>query len=736
MLSQLTYPKSREYKSGSTNEPISFFLDVLPESTEFDILLGYFSSSALHILSLGFANFIYKGGKMRMAINHILSVKDKQAIIAGHEHAQDTFDFSSKNIKNIKEALDDYGTHFFNCLAWLIASNRIEIVVIKPIDNKGISHYKSGVFRDGVSKVRFKSSCNFTAYGLLENLEELDIKTSWETENERIAIEQHEAYFESIFSNEATFVKHIDLNDIEEAILTEFGNKEISELLIDESKLLKKKVEKNNIPEIRERIEKLEEQTRKIINEPRFPFPKPREYQEQAYKKWVENDYKGIFAMATGTGKTITSLNCLLNVYKQTGTYKAIILVPTIALVSQWKKECAKFNFQNIITVSSKEKWEKNLSFFNTASKLTDVSFIVIVTYASFVRKRFQSHLNSFSSDTLMIADEMHNMGANRVLKTLETIKIEKRIGLSATPHRQYDEIGNTKVNEFFNDEPPYIFSYTMEDAIKSDPPSLCSYKYHPHIVSLTSEELEKYVKKTKELMRYFDVHTGKYRDCKEVEMLLLARKRIIHKAENKKIVFKRILKEEFKKRGNLKYTLIYAPEGRESKYEISDEYIEDEEDEKIIDQYTRITSRIDDSIFVKQYTSKTKDRDKVIKDFEKGKLDVLCSMKCLDEGVDVPRSELAIFCASTGNPRQFIQRRGRVLRLHKDKQVAIIHDMVVVPTMDRYSEYYNIEKSLIKNELRRVVDFSILAENKIDTYDSLEEILEFYNLNLNDFTN
>ena len=133
MLNQIAFPKSKEYKSGSANEPLLFFLDALPQSLEFDILLGYFSSSALNILSLGFANFIHRGGKMRMAVNHILSAKDKQAIISGHENSEESFDFSPKNIKKIKEALDDYGVHFFNCLAWLISSNRLEIRIIKPI---------------------------------------------------------------------------------------------------------------------------------------------------------------------------------------------------------------------------------------------------------------------------------------------------------------------------------------------------------------------------------------------------------------------------------------------------------------------------------------------------------------------------------------------------------------------------------------------------------------------------
>ena len=134
----------------------------------------------------------------------------------------------------------------------------------------------------------------------------------------------------------------------------------------------------------------------------------------------------------------------------------------------------------------------------------------------------------------------------------------------------------------------------------------------------------------------------------------------------------------------------------------------------------------------VKQYTASTSNRDNVIKGFQNGEIDVLTSMKCLDEGVDVPRSELAIFCASTGNPRQFIQRRGRVLRTHKDKAFAVIHDLVVVPETNDETTF-EMEKSMIKKELERVVDFSTLALNKPDTYNELKSILNYYNLNLYD---
>jgi superfamily II DNA or RNA helicase len=528
-------------------------------------------------------------------------------------------------------------------------------------------------------------------------------------------------------------VEYLKSTEIQVAIKDKFGSKDIQELLVQEEELLKKKMTLTNNKKLKERIFKLCHNIETERKSPRFPYKEgPREYQIHAYNNWVVNGHKGMFAMATGTGKTITSLNCLLNEYKKTGIYRAIITVPTTALVEQWKKECTKFNFKNIITVSSKENWDTNLAFFNTASKLIDTSYIVIVTYASLPRPKFQSYFTQLPIDTILIADETHNLGSQGLLRLLPTIHLEKRIGLSATPHRKFDEAGNQAIQEFFNDEPPYIFSYSMEEALKIG--WLCNYTYYPHIVKLTDQEMEKYKELSLQLLRMglFDKQTGTFKSTPEIEKKLLERKRIIHKAVNKLEVFKAILRNEFVKRKNLKYTLVYVPEGIEANFDETDCIIETEDENRLINEYTKAVSQTDDCVMVKQFTANSSNREEILKNYEQSNIHVLTSMKCLDEGVDVPRSELAIFCASTGNPRQFIQRRGRVLRLHKDKIHATIHDLVVLPEVSDESTF-EMEKGLVKKELERVVDFANLSMNKTDTYETLKSILDYYNLNLND---
>jgi superfamily II DNA or RNA helicase len=732
MLKEVNWSDDRSYRTGSDDEPIQFYMDGLCNSNSFDLLLGYFSSAAINILSLGFATFLYSGGKIRMIVNNVLSQEDKDAIIAARAVEARNIAIDLADIRQLKSTLNEYGKHFFECLAWLIANEKIQIKIIKPNRGRGIAHYKSGIFSDGTNSVGFKASCNFTAYGLLENLEELDAFLSWENSRSSKMINRQKEYFEKIFTGKADFVDYLDVEDVAVAIRKEFGSKSLNELVIQEKDLSEKKNRVMENKGVMKSFEKAITQIEEIVREPRFPYPSgPREYQKIAYQNWLKNGYQGIFAMATGTGKTITSLNCLLSEYKKGKTYRAVIIVPTIALQEQWKSECNKFNFKNIVTVSSKENWNEDLGFFNTATKLIDASFIVIVTYASFNRPNFQAHFKQLPIDTILIADEVHNMGSITISKMLPQIHLKKRIGLSATPNRKFDEEGNNAIEEFFNDHPPYTYSFSMQQALNLG--WLCKYTYYPHIVYLNEEELKEYIKISKQLLKYIDPKTHTYKKIPEVDILLLQRKRIIHKAKNKIPAFRSILKSEFKKNGNLKYTLVYAPEGLEADYSKTDTDNENDEDIRLINEYTKIVSDTDETLMVKQYTSVTKNRSEILKDYESGKIDVLTSMKCLDEGVDVPKSRLAIFCSSTGNPRQFIQRRGRVLRVHNEKVHAVIHDLVVVPKIDVEESNYEMERNLVRKELERVVDFSNLSMNKMDTYESLKDILEYYKLNLND---
>ena len=481
------------------------------------------------------------------------------------------------------------------------------------------------------------------------------------------------------------------------------------------------------------------EQEKEATHTPMFPFAVgPRPYQQTAFENWKANKQVGLFAMATGTGKTITSLNCLLQVYNKTGYYKAVILVPTITLVSQWEKECRRFRFNNIIKVcSTRPGWKSDITSIQLQERICDathpVSYVIIATYASFAKDYAFDLLNSLSPKTLLIADEAHNMGSGALLHKLPMIRFKRRIGLSATPDRQFDDEGNAALRTFFGAEQRYTYEFTMQEAI--DKGFLCHYDYYPHVVSLTPEEMNEYKDLSLQIAKY--CHGGELdTENERLKRLLLERKRIIHKAAGKIDVFKQIMEGRLQDKGNLKYTLVYVPEGilpdnTANLFAKTDIISDDPEAEKLIDQYTEIVRDLGSRITVKKFTSNTSERDAILSDFASGKIQVLTSMKCLDEGVDVPRSELAVFCASTGNPRQFIQRRGRILRTCAGKHKAIIHDLVVIPSIDPTMETYEVERSLLSNELKRVRNFALLSDNCATTLQELDAILDHYNLSI-----
>lgn len=741
MLKDVDWAEDGTYTPQGAHTPHEFFTLGLLNSISFDLQLGYFNSATINVLSTSFASFIKRGGKMRMSINQIVSKKDKDAIIEGEKGGIEApFDIS--NWESIKEGLDEYGEHFFRCLAFLIQEKRIEIKIIKPKSSVGIAHTKRGMFIDETGmEVGFNGSANFTIGGLFNNLEEISIYLSTSSDDLIIKkLNSQKEIFNSIMNQENKDVDYLSSQELEEAIQYSYGNQNIDELLFAEKNLIRYKSKMQVINNM-----VCEDDVCYYESLPKFPYKEgPRFYQQQAFENWKNNNQKGLFAMATGTGKTLTALNCLLEIYKRCGYYKAIILVPTVTLVKQWEQECRKFHFSRIVKVySNNHTWRDEVERiifnekFNTGSGIEE-SYIIISTYASYSRDKVFDMLNVFDRRRLLlIADECHNMASGSLVNKLKTIPYLRRIGLSATPERQYDERGNRRILNFFGVEGDYTYVYTMEEAIRNG--VLCKYLYYPHIVKLTPCEMQEYIQLSEKIVKYFNFNSNEFENIDDhLKMLLLARKRIVHKAENKLETFREIIRDRFETEGNLKYTLIYVPEGTQPDYIDSQQFLErendnvvDSETEHLIDIYSRAVLEIDERITIRKFTSGQKDRDEILRDFASGKLNVLTSMKCLDEGVDVPRSELAIFCSSTGNPRQFVQRRGRVLRTHPDKRIAVIHDLVVIPEVSYDTNSYKMEQSLLKRELLRVKDFAILSENPSFSEIELREVMDHYGLNL-----
>jgi superfamily II DNA or RNA helicase len=444
-----------------------------------------------------------------------------------------------------------------------------------------------------------------------------------------------------------------------------------------------------------------------------------RDYQIAAIDKWKQNSFQGLFEMATGTGKTITALNCAKYLLDTEGKINLIILVPTIDLAIQWKDEVNKHLLKKIILANSKNKnwYTEALAALNG-----DGNYCIIATYATFLTNRFSSFISKVSEKTMIIADEAHNFGTERHYP-LYPNHILRRLGLSATPDRYFDDEGTKRIFNYFGlikNLPTFTFS--MADAISQN--YLCEYYYYPVVVNLNDEELNEYKEISLKLLKYFNDKTLSFKESTVLTTLLLKRKKIIHNAAGKFEAFRKILTEIHYKNKLAKYILVYVPEGNDNKI--------DDDDKKLINSYSKIVS--DEFHFSQhQFIGLTTNRQKILNDFSTGKISVLTAMKCLDEGVDIKRAETAIFCSSSGNPRQFIQRRGRILRTHPDKKYAVIYDLIVMPTLNKlyFEDSLGMEQNIIQSELKRIHEFAKLSLNHYQALSTLEDIANEFDLDI-----
>lgn len=717
----LILPESLEYSSDGEHLPVEFYLNAFPQSKEIFLKLGYFSSTAIRTLSLGFAQFIYNGGVLNIVSNHYLYRQD-------HELLEfDSFTIKEAPINDLAElskTLTASDQHFYNCLKYLVKLGRLNICPVMLKGNR-MAHYKQGVFVDGDNNEIFiEGSCNFTSNGLLENGEHLSVFRSWGGVYEKRKCKGKKEDISSILNKQAEGYSYLTVNDILNAAETLGAEKSLQDLLIDECNLFNSIALNRKYKSVFNAHSKRLSQLIEIEKlKPSFPYPQgPRGYQQDAYKKWVENGKSGIFSMATGTGKTITALNCVLQEFKEAELYRALILVPSDALVNQWEVEVKTFNFSNIIKVHSKNsKWKEQLSELRTGLMFEQKkSFIIIATYRSLENNSFSKSMKELPSDTIFIADEAHNIASKSLKPQLPEIHFNYRIGLSATLKRYFDPEGDAAIETFFKSSPPYTYSFDMERAILEG--VLCPYYYYPHCIYLTDEELKEYTEISAQLAKFFDSETGQIKMNSASEALLLKRKRIIHKATGKLAEFRKILQQSKMNNQSLNYTFVYTPEGL------------DGEGDNILSSYLGEYEKVFPYGKAFDYTSQTQNKSLVMEKFESGFINTIFSMKCLDEGVDIPRTEMAIFCSSTGNPRQYIQRRGRVLRQHKDKDFAVVHDLIVAPmpvTTNSFFEPTKIETKIMRDELERVVYFASLATNYAEAIETLQPIANKFKLDL-----
>jgi superfamily II DNA or RNA helicase len=715
------------YASGET-EPAEFFIDALMESNAFDLGLGFFSTSGFRALSFGFAYFIHRNGRMRIIFNDVLTPEDKEAIENGIKSRQDELIEENiiEDILKLYDTLSSHDRHFFNCISWLIATKKIEIIAVAPVKSKpGIAHQKFGIFKDTQgNSVAFSGSINFSATALFKNLEAISCYKSWTRDNSDMErINYYESLFNKIWSGRYDSVRIVPIEQVKVIIRDKFPVRDIEDLLNEELTLLDELTNNYVIPT--SFSTKLNHLKRKVSRDkpiqPSFPSEnQKRPYQEIAVENWVKNDYKGLFEMATGTGKTITGLFASVELLKRLNSIVLLILVPTISLAEQWNEEVKKFSYQETIIVSSANpNWTFELQAGLNSFKLGTIKHLVVIsTYDSYKSNKFHKFYDKFPPEAMLLADEAHSMGAPEMLKKMP-FNIQYRLALSATPHRHFDDSGTQKLLEFFNASVKSTFVFGMKEAIANQ--FLCQYKLYPHFAELNEEEYQRYINLTKQIARRAHIVKNRFIETDVMlERMLQDRRKILNKAASKKNIVGHII-EAMKKNGKVHHTLVYCPEGND-----------EEEDNRIIDEFGKYLA-FEKGLRIAQFTSATpaERRSQLLKEFDEGKVQCLLAMKCLDEGVDVKQTETAIFVSSSTNPRQYVQRRGRILRVHPNKPFAYLHDIIAVPPKIEMgdSKAKDVDNIILMQEFRRYREFAEDALNYVEAITPVKGICEGYKI-------
>lgn len=710
----------KEYRSLLDSVAKDFYIPLLIQAVKYQRAVGFFSSSCLVEISKGISELAKNGGKIQLVASPYLSDEDIEAIKSGYAMRDQVVKEAIR--RKMTEGKTPFEKARLNLLANLISDNILDIKIAftEDSDRMGMYHEKMGIITDAEgNRVAFAGSMNESAAAMTLNYETIDVYCSWKGEVDRVIAKENA--FASIWNDTEPNIKIIDFPELKQEIIDKYKYA-VPDFEIDK---------KEYAPD----IDMVLHTDLGVYTEygPKFPeWFKLHDYQDEAITEWQKRNYRGIFDMATGTGKTYTGLGALTTLSKNLGhKLAAIIVCPYQHLVEQWVEDILKFNIDPIIgySDSSQKDWPKRLKNAIRDQKLKVRGrgfFCFICTNATFSSDYVQAQLAKIKSDTLLMVDEAHNFGAP-YLSCLLYDNYKYRLALSATLDRHNDEEGTTKLYDFFGEK---CIEYTLDRAIEEK--KLTKYKYYPIVVTLTEEELEAYDNLSYEIGKcIMKDKNGKIKLSSKGEKLALKRSRIIAGAKNKLTMLEKVIQPYI----HDKHILVYcgATKGLEQNQDRSDV---DSEDIRQIDAVTDLLGN-KLGMEVSQFTSKesVEEREVLKREFSSGDtLKVLIAIKCLDEGVNIPKIKTAFILASTTNPKEYIQRRGRVLRLAEGKEYAEIYDFITLP-YDTESVTSLTEAqvkrnfTLVKNELRRAEEFSRIAVNMVESASLIDEIKDAYGI-------
>lgn len=687
MLSRLQL--GHDYRSDRSNMVEEFYVPCLSESVEYWRAVGYFTSHGLALAGKGLATFVSNGGKMRLVASPLLEPDDIEAIRLGYESREGILSRSAARQFSdaIVESLTEDIRRPLECIAWMIGEGRLDIKLAVPSSGllgqgQAIYHEKMGVFLDSEEgAVAFNGSPNETIGGLASNFESLEVYVSWDDPHGRVARKKKD--FMRLWHNLTPQLTVLEFPEASKRHLLRF---------------------RPSKPPTLQHSPNAASGSLGVSNSPdNPPHVQLRPYQIEACEAWFQAKGRGVLAMATGSGKTITSLAAAVRLLKEQERLFVVVSCPFQHLVDQWYGDAGAFGFRPIRAYQTRSSWEASVNGRILDYKLGNRSFVMLITtHATLSSEVMQASLARISGPALLVADEMHHLGAEHGRLALPPV-FQYRMGLSATPERWFDEAGTESLRDYFGGT---VFEFTLADAIAQG--YLTKYYYYPHLVELTIDEIENYEELTRRIARLYNA-SPESRRWELREALLRQRADILNKAQNKLEKVKELLQCK----RNLHHALFYCAPGQ-------------------IDTVTSLLGN-DFGLRVHKFTSEesTQERGRLLEDFAQGRLQALVAMRCLDEGVDVPSTQVAYLLASTSNPREFIQRRGRILRQAPGKRHAVIHDLVALPSLDSIKKgppdgsfsSFEMERRILRRELSRFREF---ADNSINGFQATEIIWEY----------
>ena len=682
----------KNYYSGSMGHNLLdlLYTPCLKNSIKYDRVAGFFSPKVLSAAAEGMASFVQNGGKYRLVFSkHLFKEEDYHAIKDGYTKEFEE-DFQSC-IDELRQSMKDRPRKI---LGWMIANGHLEIKIAFKTPDNALLHSKWGNFEDNSgNRLNYSGSINETENAWVRQVEYSDVFCSW-NEGDKSRVDQKFDLFETIWNNEAPNINVLEFTEVQK-----------NQFRIDN--------DIENQLQFTEQCELYDSEISHVKSEKDSAPLSPYEYQQEAIDKLKDNGNKGIIALATGLGKTFTAIFAMQDYVKTfDNKFLTIVAVPTNDLIYQWQREFEKFNLSASILKDAKN-WKANLeekiNFLNL--DFLD-SEIILVTYNIFSEDSFIKIIQNCDKNCILIADEAHKAGSKKFSKGL-IAEYDARIALTATPKRHFDEEGTQLLEDYFGG---VVSKKNLDWGIKNG--YLCPYNYYMNEINLTPKELEQYYEITRKMMKCWN-EKGQQTDAfwgyagDRADIIKEAKNKIAALSDNLKAL-------NFKLDG----AFIFC------NTEINNK---DEE----ISQFDQIANLLtENKVRYKPITSKRKmfTRKTNLEVFSKGDADVVLAIDCLDEGIDVPSAKMAFILSSTSNEKQYIQRRGRVLRKSKDDphKVAEIYDFVCFPPSLEDKDK-RMTKGIISNQLKRAMKFSKISNNFDTNIKYIHSVAEKWEIELDD---